>query len=214
MATRQALAEAAIRLFVEHGYDETTVEDIAAAAGVSPRTFFLHFPSKAAATFPDHEEHVVGFRAALAAQPPDREPLQHLRSVLLQGIRDQTASPMRKERYRLLERIPALADEDARTDRDYEQAIVEHLAAVWGTSTEARLRCEATAGVTMALVRAVLVAWGRDDVDAVAAMELVLSRTFGSPFETSLQGLQPAAVDGTDGRSSPHSPQARPVQLR
>ncbi|RJL24464.1 TetR/AcrR family transcriptional regulator [Bailinhaonella thermotolerans] len=44
--TRRALVEAAVRLFEENGYDETTVADIAAAAEVSTRTFFLHFAAK------------------------------------------------------------------------------------------------------------------------------------------------------------------------
>lgn len=44
--TRQALVAAAIRLFEEQGYDNTTVAQIAAAAELSTRTFFLHFPAK------------------------------------------------------------------------------------------------------------------------------------------------------------------------
>lgn len=44
--TRQALVEAAVALFTERGYDATTVADIAVAADVSTRTFFLHFATK------------------------------------------------------------------------------------------------------------------------------------------------------------------------
>ena len=44
--TEQRLRDAALRLFAEHGYDQTTVEQISAAAGVSERTFFRHFPDK------------------------------------------------------------------------------------------------------------------------------------------------------------------------
>lgn len=44
--THQALLEAAVRLFERKGYDETTVAEIAAAADLSTRTFFLHFPAK------------------------------------------------------------------------------------------------------------------------------------------------------------------------
>src|SRR5689334_9127456 len=43
---REALIHAAIDLFTAHGYDSTTVEQISAAAGVAPRTFFHHFSTK------------------------------------------------------------------------------------------------------------------------------------------------------------------------
>jgi len=45
--TRGAIQEQAIRLFREQGYDETTVEEVAAAADVSPSTVFRYFPTKA-----------------------------------------------------------------------------------------------------------------------------------------------------------------------
>lgn len=51
--TRDAVRAAAIRLFEENGYQNTTVEQIAAAADVSARTFFRYFPNKAALLIPD-----------------------------------------------------------------------------------------------------------------------------------------------------------------
>ena len=100
------------------GFEQTTVEEIAAAAGVSTRTFFLHFPTKAAAAFPDHGERVDDFVARLNDGAPLVNPLSHLRSVLLAGF--DTTSPSRLTRYALLSKVPELRDEDARTDRDYE----------------------------------------------------------------------------------------------
>src|SRR4051794_34034856 len=44
--TREGLAAAAVELFIDRGYDATTIEDIAAAVDVSPRTFFRYYPTK------------------------------------------------------------------------------------------------------------------------------------------------------------------------
>jgi AcrR family transcriptional regulator len=189
LATRQALAAQALRLFAERGFDETTVEDIAAAAGVSPRTFFLHFASKAAAAFPDHDERVADFRERLRSLAEDGDPIRQLRAMVVAGVAAQE-SEQRKIRYRLLDMVPALRDEDARTDRDYELAIAEFLSTRWGTSPEAVLRCHAVANVVIGVLRASLIAWSRNGLDPAASAAELLDRVFGSGFEGSLQSLQ------------------------
>ncbi|MGC5413284.1 TetR family transcriptional regulator, partial [Streptomyces sp. DT225] len=50
---RDVLAEAAFALFLERGFERTTVDDIVARAGVGRRSFFRYFPSKEDAVFPD-----------------------------------------------------------------------------------------------------------------------------------------------------------------
>src|SRR5689334_19161141 len=72
--TRAALGWAAIRLSVERGYDHVRVEDIAEAAGVSPRTFNNYFSSKAEAIASRHLDRSWRTAAALRERPTD-EPL-------------------------------------------------------------------------------------------------------------------------------------------
>ncbi|GAA0330159.1 TetR/AcrR family transcriptional regulator [Actinoallomurus spadix] len=67
-ATRQALADAALRLFLEHGYDQVGIRDIADAADVSTTTLFKHFPSKEALVFDED----AALEAALVAAVRDR----------------------------------------------------------------------------------------------------------------------------------------------
>jgi AcrR family transcriptional regulator len=73
-AVRDELAQLAKELFVEKGYDETTIDDLAAAAGMSKRTFFRYFASKEELVFGKYE--ILGEQLAedLAARPTD-EPL-------------------------------------------------------------------------------------------------------------------------------------------
>jgi AcrR family transcriptional regulator len=73
-ATRTALSWAAISLTVERGFDDVKVEDIAAAAGVSPRTFNNYFASKAEAIASRHLDRSLRAADALRARPAD-EPL-------------------------------------------------------------------------------------------------------------------------------------------
>jgi AcrR family transcriptional regulator len=68
--TRMALARAAIRLFEERGYAETTVEAIAEAAGSSPSTFFRYFGTKEDVLFIDIREIMDEFRAFVAEPIP------------------------------------------------------------------------------------------------------------------------------------------------
>ncbi|MEV4708451.1 TetR family transcriptional regulator [Actinoplanes sp. NPDC049316] len=72
--TRAALSWAAIQLTVERGFDGFKVEEIAAAAGVSPRTFNNYFSSKAEAITSRHLDRLLRFAGELRRRPPD-EPL-------------------------------------------------------------------------------------------------------------------------------------------
>lgn len=187
LETRRALAEHAIRLFHAQGFEQTTVEEIAAAAGVSTRTFFLHFPTKAAAAFPDHQERVDDFVARLSDGAPFVNPLSQLRSVLLAGF--DSSSPSRLSRYALLSKTPELRDEDARTDRDYEEAIAEFLQRHWGTAPEATVRANAIANAVIGVMRATLVAAGERGIDARAVTAEILGRMLGVPFDEPLHSM-------------------------
>lgn len=84
IATRDRIRASALRLFREQGYDATTVEQIAAAAGVSHMTFFRYFPTKEDVVLSDSYDPVI---AALIAQTPATWPLiQRIRTVLVQGL--------------------------------------------------------------------------------------------------------------------------------
>jgi AcrR family transcriptional regulator len=96
---RRALFEAAMELFRERGFDETTADDIAARAGFSRATFFNHFGSKAA-VLRYFGEHVSGvMEATLAGAPRGTPPLERLRRVLLAMAREVEGS---REEWRIV----------------------------------------------------------------------------------------------------------------
>ncbi|MFJ5880415.1 TetR/AcrR family transcriptional regulator [Kitasatospora cineracea] len=71
-ATRQAIADAALRLFLERGYDDVGIREIADAADVSTTTLFKHFPVKEALVFDEEADLEADLLAAVRERPPGR----------------------------------------------------------------------------------------------------------------------------------------------
>lgn len=84
LRTRLRLQQEALRRFAEQGYERTTVEQICAAAEVSPSTFFRYFPTKEDVVFWDDYNPLLG--ELLAARPPHEPPLRAVRNALLEGV--------------------------------------------------------------------------------------------------------------------------------
>ena len=105
--TRRTLQVEAMRLFAAKGFEATTIEEIAAAAEVAPRTFFRYFPTKEEVVF--WSEHQPMLAGHLAARPDDEPAVQALRRALVDGLASYDRDRERLlERSRLGFRIPAL----------------------------------------------------------------------------------------------------------
>ena len=83
-ATRRALQEHALRLFLADGYDATTVDAIAQAANVSPMTFYRYFPTKEDVVLADDYDPMLG--SLIAARPADEPAIESLRHALRAGF--------------------------------------------------------------------------------------------------------------------------------
>ena len=92
--TRRALREGAARLFAERGFAGTTIEDVAARANVSRRTFFRYFDSKEALLLPDLDDLFDLVEAALARQPAAVEPLAAVCAALREAAGPFAASSL------------------------------------------------------------------------------------------------------------------------
>jgi AcrR family transcriptional regulator len=89
-ATRDALARAGIELFVERGYDETTLAEIAEVAGVSTRTIFAYFPSKEDILFATMQTMRDALARALADRPAGTDALTALQEFILSSAHEKT----------------------------------------------------------------------------------------------------------------------------
>lgn len=106
--TLHRLQEEALRLFDEQGYDATTIEQIAAAAGVSASTFYRYFPTKEDVVVQDEYDPLIV--QVFQAQPPEAPPLDALRSVLAELFARFTEEDLSRVRRRaaLIFAVPAL----------------------------------------------------------------------------------------------------------
>jgi AcrR family transcriptional regulator len=130
--TRRMIQAEALRLFANKGFAATTIEEIAAAADVAPRTFFRYFPAKEEVVFwPDYQPTLADF---VATRPGDEPAVQ----ALCHGIVDGLAGFYDQDRERLLERIklafrtPALHPRLRQQQADWAAAMTALLAARLG----------------------------------------------------------------------------------
>ncbi|MYT71602.1 MULTISPECIES: TetR family transcriptional regulator [unclassified Streptomyces] len=125
---RRELAAAAMELFATKGYEATTVDEIAAAAGVARRTFFRHFRSKEEAIFPDHDDTLVRAEAVLNAAPPHEHPLDTVCRGIKEVMKMYASSPtVAVERYRLTREVPTLREAEIASVARYERLFTRYL---------------------------------------------------------------------------------------
>ncbi|WP_327433256.1 MULTISPECIES: TetR family transcriptional regulator [unclassified Streptomyces] len=125
---RRELAAAAMELFATKGYEATTVDEIAAQAGVARRTFFRHFRSKEEAIFPDHDDTLIRAEAVLNAAPPHEHPLDTVCRGIKEVMRMYAARPeISVSRYKLTREVPTLREAEIASVARYERLFTRYL---------------------------------------------------------------------------------------
>ncbi|MBU3863510.1 TetR/AcrR family transcriptional regulator [Streptomyces sp. 4503] len=107
-ATRQSIADAALQLFLERGYDQVSIRDIADAADVSTTTVFKHFTGKEALVFDQEQDRESQLNAAVRQRAAGQSLLDALRQHVLDSWLPITAHPRIAEFTNLVDSTPAL----------------------------------------------------------------------------------------------------------
>ncbi|MGK5694942.1 TetR family transcriptional regulator [Streptomyces sp. URMC 128] len=133
--TRDALLRAALELFVTRGYEETTVDDIAAAVDVSQRTFFRYFAGKEETAFYVPRLAETQVVEAVRARPPGEAPLEALRRAVLESwdtinetIEEIVPVELHMRVYRVIESTPALLAAHLRRSAELEEELARIIA--------------------------------------------------------------------------------------
>ncbi|MFG2503861.1 TetR family transcriptional regulator [Streptomyces sp. NPDC048441] len=173
---REVLAEAAFQLFLERGFEQTTVDDIVARAGVGRRSFFRYFPSKEDAVFPDHERCLADMTAFLE-EAGGGDPVDAVCDAARIVLRMYAANPeFSVQRYRLTQEVPGLRTYELSVVRRYERTMAGYLRSRYADAEDGSLRAEVIAAAVVAAHNNALRSWLRSggEGDAAAAVDHAL----------------------------------------
>ena len=122
--SRRELRLIALRLFTERGFDSTTIEQVAAAAGVSERTFFRYFTTKASVLWGEFETEVETIKAALGSVADDVPMMDAIRGAVVAANHYHADDvPEMRMRMHLIATVPALSFSAAEHYEAWERAI-------------------------------------------------------------------------------------------
>ena len=181
--TRRAIQAQALRLFAAKGFQATTIEEIAAAAEMAPRTFFRYFPTKEEVVFwSEYQPTLAGFVAARPDDEPALEALHHGIVDALTAIWDQDGERM-MERLRLAFRTPALHPRMRQQEAGWAAQLAEILADRLGERPD-NLQIRIIAAAVAAAVWVAIEEWqaqdGREELGAL--IDQALGSVLGGPL--------------------------------
>ncbi|MFC9227985.1 TetR/AcrR family transcriptional regulator [Streptomyces decoyicus] len=160
--TRQAIRRAAYRLFGEQGYDATPVDEIAAAADVSPSTVFRYFPTKEDIVLTDEYDSVLetGIRARPAGEPV----VESVRRVSIEALRTMAAQDRGElvQRVRLIREVPAIRGRTAERTAHDAVMLTAVLAERSGRPAD-DLELRVISAVILAALQEAMLHWGEGD---------------------------------------------------
>ncbi|WP_162894876.1 TetR family transcriptional regulator [Rhizobium terrae] len=174
--TRERIEQAAMSLFLERGFDATTIEDIAARADVSKRSFFDYFPSKEEVVFAWQDGFADRMMTAIAARPADEPAVKAVQHGLISAIvlaADERAMALGE----LVRNTPTLRARDQLKYAKLEGKLTEALR-LRARSEEERRRMRLLAAVVMSALRVGGEVWNQEPPGT--SLEAFAHRFFGS----------------------------------
>ena len=199
----------ALRLFAEQGFDETTVDQIAAGAGVSRRAFFRYFDSKAGVLWGTFDTEVATIRSLLAGMPGDLPVMEAVRRAVLAANHYQAADvPELRARMSLIGSVPGLVASAAVHYDAWERAVAGFVARRAGQPADS-LYPLAVGRATLAACRAAFDRWTvHADADLTVYLDAAL-RALSAGFRDGTLTAEPRGPDRTDEPAAPAPTEVR-----
>ena len=169
---RDAIWTAAISLFAEKGFEETTIDDIVATAGTSRRTFFRHFESKRDLMAQPIVRYGASLTKAIEASPGDCSPAELFRHVVIEVAQATVSDPRMRTVMEIAARYPAARD--AQVSRVAE--VQDQLAQAFAPRCKDEITAHVLAALTLSALSLSYRVWfaqGRKDI--ASAVQHVLA---------------------------------------
>jgi len=170
--TRATIAESAVALFTEQGFAETTMEQVAEAAGVSRRTAYRHFPSKDDLVF-EHPRRWLAHFNACVAEPEPGETLRELcrRGLIAVGALIQAHAPAIVAAYSVMLTSPSLRGRNGRTEDEWLARYIELLSPAEPLDARRSLEVAVVAGALVGTTKMLVAVWAASQPEGdMAAM--------------------------------------------
>lgn len=167
LRTRQTIERVALEMFEANGFDATTIDEIAAAADIAPRTFFHYFPSKEDVVLADYTIRLDQIVAALKASPADKPPWSALREAFLTvGADYESEREKLLRRFRIIRSAPSATARNLQLQASWEEAVAGAVSDWVGLDADQDIRPRLIAGAALAAMRASLHRWLTGDGDS------------------------------------------------
>jgi mycofactocin system transcriptional regulator len=175
----------AFELFTSRGFEHTTVDDIAAAAGIGRRTFFRYFPSKNDIAWGDFDGQLKQMRERLFAASPERPLVDAVREALLDFNRvDDAELPWLRRRMELILTVPALQAHSTLRYAAWRQVLAEYVGHRMGMPEDS-LAPQTIAYAVLGVAIAAYEQWLRhEDADLIHLLDTAM-RELASTFSAS-----------------------------
>ncbi|MEV1329303.1 mycofactocin system transcriptional regulator [Micromonospora costi] len=190
--TRRELEVIALRLFAEQGFDETTIDQIATAAGINKRSFFRYFASKGSLLWSAFDAEVEALRTELAAAPPELPIMQAVRRAVV-AVNHYRAEdvPELRTRMNLIGSSPGLSAGASAHYDAWERVVAEFVGHRCGQPADSLLPLT-VARATLAACRAAYDRWvARADANLTVYIDAALG-ALSAGFADSVLVAEPA----------------------
>jgi AcrR family transcriptional regulator len=173
---RDAIFNAAIELFAEKGFDETTVEEVAQAAGVSRASFFRYFSSKDDLLAQNVMKYGLALIEAIKACPSSFTPFAVMRQTVLSVAKDTVNHPRTRQVIDISQRSASAMQAHMSRMIEVEGMVAAAFAERMGNSSKDELEARLVATLTLSAMNVAIISWHRgNSQDLAAAVEQVFS---------------------------------------